>query len=156
MTVRPGDALPRNGFTLLEIVVVIAIVGVLLAAVPGFMFRDQSGLRLETAVRTVADGLRRTRSEAVRRNRVQVFMVDVASRRFRAGGERPLTQLDRSLELGLATARSELIDEGTGSIRFFPDGSSTGGRVALASGDRYAEVTVDWLTGLVAIDDDPR
>ncbi|MFC6669230.1 GspH/FimT family pseudopilin [Marinobacterium aestuariivivens] len=39
------------------------------------------------------------------------------------------------------------------SIRFYPDGSSSGGTVVLTgSGGRY-EIGVDWLTGRVRIDD---
>lgn len=141
-----------DGFTLLELLVVIAVIGVLLAAVPGFVFRDQSAFTLEGAARKVADGLRRVRSEAVLENREQVFTLDVEAHRFRAGDERPVIKLDRSLSVAMVTARSELLDEGTGSIRFFPNGSSTGGRIALAIGDRHTDVTVDWLTGMVAID----
>jgi general secretion pathway protein H len=38
-----------------------------------------------------------------------------------------------------------------GSIRFFPDGSSTGGSISLASGRETHTVVVDWLTGRVRI-----
>jgi hypothetical protein len=43
-----------------------------------------------------------------------------------------------------------------GQIRFFPDGSSTGGRIGLSRNDRRAAVAVDWLTGLVSVDDAPE
>lgn len=38
-------------------------------------------------------------------------------------------------------------------IRFHADGSSSGGRIVLASGQRTATVTVDWLTGRVHVVD---
>ena len=39
--------------------------------------------------------------------------------------------------------------EARGAIRFFPDGSSTGGRITLST-DRLAYlVDVDWLTGKI-------
>jgi len=47
--------------------------------------------------------------------------------------------------------QKDLVDEKTGSIRFFPDGGSNGGRITLAAGERKFEVDVDWLTGRVAI-----
>ena len=43
------------------------------------------------------------------------------------------------------------MSERQGSIRFFPDGGSNGGRITVASGERKYEVDVDWLTGRVAI-----
>jgi general secretion pathway protein H len=53
--------------------------------------------------------------------------------------------------LKLFTAQKDLVDEKVGSIRFFPDGGSNGGRITVASGERKFEVDVDWLTGRVAI-----
>ena len=43
------------------------------------------------------------------------------------------------------------VDDKIGSIRFYPDGGSNGGRITVASGERKFEVDVDWLTGRVAI-----
>ena len=40
-----------------------------------------------------------------------------------------------------------------GAIRFYPDGSSTGGRITVSSGERKFLVDVDWLTGRVSIED---
>ena len=51
----------------------------------------------------------------------------------------------------LFTAQNDIADEKVGSIRFFPDGGSNGGRVTLAAGERKFEIDVDWLTGRVAI-----
>lgn len=141
-----------RGFTLLELLVVIAIVGVVLALVPGFLLRDQPVLDLESAARAVAQGLRQTRSQAMLQNREQIFAIDVESGRFRPGAQQSLRQLDRAIALSLLTARSEAQGEGGGSIRFFPDGSSTGGRIRLALEQHQAQVSVDWLTGAVAID----
>ena len=55
------------------------------------------------------------------------------------------------MELKLFTAQKDLVDDKVGSIRFYPDGGSNGGRITLGSGDRKYEVDVDWLTGRVAI-----
>ena len=38
-------------------------------------------------------------------------------------------------------------------IRFFPDGSATGGRVRLARDNRQYVVVVDWLTGSVSLEE---
>ena len=73
-----------------------------------------------------------------------------ASGPARAGSS---SSLNAALRLGLDTARSELIDAASGQIRFFPDGSSTGGRITLTMQAQQAQVTVDWLTGQIAIAD---
>jgi general secretion pathway protein H len=146
-----------RGFTLLELLVVIAIIAILLAAIPGFVLRDTSSVEVRSAARTLADGLRETRSRALVANRPQAFAIDLEGRRFRPGEGRPLKQLERDLELSLTTART-LVSEsvGSGTIRFFPDGSSTGGRIGVARGDTRAFVSVDWLTGDVRIEDASR
>jgi general secretion pathway protein H len=59
----------------------------------------------------------------------------------------------RELELKLFTAQTEAVSERKGAIRFYPDGSSTGGRITVASGERKYLVDVDWLTGRVSIGD---
>ena len=83
---------------------------------------------------------------------VETFLtLDVAGRRFKVDQDPKEYQLPRDAELKLFTAQKDLVDEKVGSIRFFPDGGSNGGRITVASGERKFEVDVDWLTGRVAI-----
>lgn len=142
-----------GGFTLLELLVVLAIIGLMLAVVPGFVLRGQPEMEFDVAARAIADGLRRARSEAMLHNGQQVFGLDVEARRFRVGEHEPPVQLNQTIELSFRTAHSELLSGTAAQIRFFPDGSSTGGRVSLALAGRRTEVTVDWLTGLVSLSD---
>lgn len=141
-----------RGFTLLELLVVMAIIGIVLAFVPGFMLRGQPGLDVDVAARSIADALRQARSEAVLQNREQLFALDVEERLFRAGTRRAPVQIDKDIEVTFQTARSEVTSAAIGQIRFFPDGSATGGRIGLALDGRQAEIVVDWLTGLVSVD----
>jgi general secretion pathway protein H len=141
----------QRGFTLLELLVVLAIIGFVVALVPGFVLRSQPQLDVEVAARAIAQGLREARSEAVVRNRSQAFALDVEARVFRAGEQTPV-RIDDGIALSFRTARSQLLGEGVGQIRFFPDGSSTGGLIRLVQGNARADVRSDWLTGLVTVD----
>jgi general secretion pathway protein H len=141
-----------RGFTLLELLVVMAIIALILAFIPGFVLRGQPGLDVDVAARAVGDALREARSQAVLQNREQVFALDVEQRLFRAGERRAPVQMAKNIEVTFQTARSELMSERIGQIRFFPDGTATGGRIGLTLDGRHAEVGVDWLTGLISVD----
>jgi general secretion pathway protein H len=141
----------ERGFSLLELLVVLAIIGAVLAFVPGFLVRNQPGLDVDVTARAIADGLRQARSHAVLQNRDQLFALDVEEHLFRIDGQRAPVQIDKKIEVTFQTARSEVTSETIGQIRFFPDGSATGGRIGLTLDGRHAEVVVDWLTGLVSV-----
>ncbi|MCB1718999.1 MAG: type II secretion system protein GspH, partial [Candidatus Competibacteraceae bacterium] len=59
---------------------------------------------------------------------------------------------DDDVTIKLYTAQSELLDGTRGNIRFFPDGSSTGGYIALADAKVEYRVKVDWVTGHISIE----
>ena len=150
MAVDLGPSRDR-GFTLLEILLALVIAGVLLAvAVPNFgpaVARAQ----LYSATRDVASALRHARGQAVIRGRDAEFELDLDRHRYRVTGRNRPFDLPGPVRLGLYTAQSETVAEGIGRIRFFPDGSATGGRVTLEGGGRKQSVDVSWLTGEVTI-----
>ncbi len=144
------SATGSRGFTLLELVVVLTLLGLLLVVLPP-MIRGGGDGDLKAAARDVAAGLRRAQSEAVARNREVTFVLDVNAHRFRIGDGGEARPLPGAIGLQLYTARSELTDAATGAIRFYPDGSSTGGEITLSSETRDYHVAVDWLTGRISI-----
>lgn len=142
-----------RGYTLMEVLVVLAIVGLVLAAIPLMAGDRRPGAETRAAAIEVASALRQARSRAVAQFRSEVFILDTEKHSYRIGADGPEKTLPEVLSLSLFTARSELEDEGTGRIRFFADGSATGGRVTLARDNRQYVVAVDWLTGSVALEE---
>lgn len=142
-----------RGFTLIELLVVLAVMGLVIALAAPLLSTALPGTELKAAAREVAAGLRYARSQAITRNAEVEFIVDVADGRYQVSGEKEVRDLPAELEISLGTARSEQLDPTTGAIRFFPDGTSTGGHIRLARGERAYRVTVEWLTGRVAIVD---
>ncbi|MEE9250388.1 MAG: GspH/FimT family pseudopilin [Alphaproteobacteria bacterium] len=142
-----------RGFTLIELLVVMAILALVLVVVPPMFSGSLSTATLRGAARDVAAGLRRARSEAITLNQEIGFRLDLEAHSYTIGDGQTSLSLPSDVELALFTAASERLDETTGAIRFFPDGSSTGGGITLVDEDRKFEVIVDWLTGKVTIVD---
>ncbi len=139
-----------SGFTLIELLAVLFILSLVVA----FVVPSLGGgrvIELKSAARSLAAGLRHTRNRALNDNRSATLGLDVLKREFQLPGEQRVHKLPQRIEIELFTARSEQQSEQRGAIRFFPDGSSTGGRITLsADGARYL-VNVDWLTGKVKV-----
>lgn len=151
---RAGKQVGKQGFTLLELLVVLAIVGFTLSLIPGFIIHDGSSVTLNRAVRVLVEGLRDARSRATLENRESVFVVDVERRQFQVGPTSIPEQISGEIALQLVTARSEQSGMTSGRIRFFPDGSSSGGRIAVSRDGIRQEVNVDWLTGDISVGHD--
>ena len=132
--------------TLLVAAPLVVLLGIL--AVP--MVNGASS-NLERTTQNVAAGLRYTRSRALSNNRVEAFTLDARKREFRLPEVDAGKKIPESIEVAFFSTRERRMPRTFGVIRFFPDGSSTGGRVELsARGDRFL-VNVDWLTGKVDV-----
>ena len=140
-----------RGFTLLEVIVVLAIAGIIMAVVLGAPLRSATAGDLKASARMLASGLRQAQSTAITTRRDAVMTIDVEAREFRVGNE--ARTVSDKVDLKLYTAQSEVSSERLGAIRFYPDGSSTGGRITVSSGERKYLVDVDWITGRVTIGD---
>lgn len=139
-----------RGFSLLEMLVVIILVALIATVVGVSISRSIFGAEVRSASRDVMSGLRYTRGQAILKREEQLFQVDVEQRSYQAPGRDPVT-LPEGMGIRLLTARSELTGESSGAIRFFPDGSSTGGTVTLNIEEREWQVTVGWLTGEIGL-----
>ena len=108
-------------------------------------------LEARATAREVVSMLRVARGLAIRDNREVLVVVDLEDRVMAIDTGRRL-EFEPGLDLRLLTGTAELIDNGSGRIRFYPDGTSTGGRVTVGDDGRDFDVRIDWLTGRVAVD----
>ncbi len=147
---RPAPA-SQSGFTLIELIVVLAIAGFIMAVVPPLIARAIPGVELKGAARQLAGGLRFARSYAIRSRKEALLTLDLEKKLYRVTGRTRAYAIPKGIDVALLTAESETDTTQSGSIRFYPTGGSTGGRVTLSIGERSYDVDVDWLTGRVRI-----
>ena len=143
----------EKGFTLLELMVVLVIGVMLFSLVPPLLSGVGLTTELRGAGRQLVAGLRSARSQAIARQSEAVLAIDLEERYFGVTGNPRRYPLPKAVALELFTAESERLDDSAGAIRFFPDGSSTGGRITLSDERIAYEVDVDWLTGRVRLFD---
>ena len=129
----------------------LVIAGLILTITPPLFSRAMPGTQLKGAARQITSALKYARSHAVVTQQEAQFRLDVEQRFFEVSGRNKQISLPEDLEYRLFTARAEQISDSVGAVRFYPDGSSTGGRITLAYGDREYHVNIDWLTGHVKI-----
>ncbi|MDA8253083.1 MAG: prepilin-type N-terminal cleavage/methylation domain-containing protein [Rhodospirillales bacterium] len=136
MTSRPERC--QRGFTLLEMLVVLAVLGLGTAMLLTRGHGPSPALQARAAADAVTAALRDARGRAIRDDRTVTVAIDAAAHALRPSDTAPLP-LPRAVALSAP-----------GVIRFAPDGSSGGGSIVLAGGAERVLIRVDWLTGHVA------
>jgi general secretion pathway protein H len=148
---RAENGSSERGFALIEMLCVLAIIGMLAAIILPAIPRATSRAKLESYAVATAALLKADRSAALRRQIQVATQVDAASRSIRSGVSNRVIRLPSDVALDAVLA-SRCADRSAGrSIDFFPSGMSCGGVIALSRPGMGVEVRVNWLTGGVDI-----
>jgi general secretion pathway protein H len=131
------------GFTLVELLVVMGIMGVVLVVVVNARPKA-AATRIAVTARAIATTLQLARAQAMMSNTETVFRIDSVSLQF--GLPRSMHALPKGMTVAMNVAETERVAE-VGGIRFFPDGQSSGGEIDLTLDGRSARIAVNWLTG---------
>jgi len=148
-----GGDVPRAakaGFTLVEMLIVLAIMAIIMAWGVTHLVGAQSKADLEVGQRDIEAALRDARDEAILHGHQNAFTLDTAHGSFQTGATTPWRSLPRGVRTSLLTTTQERVNDAVGRIQFFADGSSTGGGVSLADDKWQSDVHVDWLTGRIS------
>jgi general secretion pathway protein H len=139
------------GFALIEILCVLAIIGMLAAIILPAVPRATSRAKLESYAVETAALLKADRNSALRRQIQVATQIDAPQRSIRSGITGRVIRLPGDVTLDAILA-SRCADRSAGrTIDFFPSGMSCGGTIALSRPAMGFEVRVNWLTGGVEI-----
>ncbi len=136
----------RAGFTLLESLVVLALMALFAGMATQLLRPPSERLRLESATRALCASLRATRARAIATNAEAAVLFDLDSKSYASpvGGE---GKLPADAQIFLEIAHTQRLTDRVGAIAFFADGTSTGGDVTLVTPQARATIGVNWLTG---------
>lgn len=135
----------RAGFTMLEMLVALAILSLIMGASTQLLRPPSPKLRVESAARALCSALRATHSRAVATNGETQVVVDLARKKFSSpvAAEAALP-FDAALNVQVAQGQQ---GNQAAAIVFFPDGTSTGGDISIDIAGSHASISVNWLTG---------
>ena len=152
MALEPCTLHLNKGFTLLELIVVLFIVVLGFSVVGINLSSGNDATELKVAARDIVSALRFARGQALISHQETTVTLDLAENTYTVSGRDRIYPIPKAIDVTVVTAQSELT-EGSAGIRFFADGSSTGGRITLELGKATWQIDINWLTGQIELND---
>lgn len=140
----------NTGFTLLELIIVLGIMVLGFGAVAINMSAGNDSMALKSAARDLASGLRYVRSQAMLSHSQRTLDFNLSHNSYSLAGQNKIYEIPETIDVTVSTAKEDL-NEGVAQLRFFPDGSSIGGRIKLEKNKLSQEININWLTGHVSM-----
>lgn len=148
----------QTGFTLLELLVVLVLLGIVAVLVAPGLGGSLENAKLKTVSRELLAALRVQRSEAIAQGRIITLRFAGDESNYRIDGEPVNLAEGLSVVYQAATGAvsqgvqgSPLPVTGNNDLAFYPDGSSSGALLQLRLGEGLRYIRIDWLTGAVSL-----
>lgn len=152
-----------QGFSLIELIVVLVIVSLLTALATPSLTKTLQRMELKTASKKISAILRYCRSESVNKNQVtlasfdteahvlSIFSVELGEKKSTLERSYPFPQ---EVEVGKFDVGKTLMETSHPSFEFYPNGGSNGGSAVIRRerGGAFL-IQVDFLTGTVRVED---
>jgi general secretion pathway protein H len=141
----------ERGFTLLEMVCVLAIIALLAAVLLPSLPHETSRSRLQAYALQTASLLKADRNAAIRRQVDIATLVDAGTRLIRSGASSDMIRIPDDVHFDALLPQTCNRQAALSTIAFFANGMSCGGTIALTRFDAGFEIRVNWLTGRIEI-----
>jgi general secretion pathway protein H len=141
----------ERGFTLLEMVCVLAIIALLAAVLLPFIPRETSRTRLQAYALQTATLLKADRVAAISRQASVATFVDAGARAIHSGATSGSVRIPDDVRFDAVLPQTCRRQAALSTISFFANGTSCGGAIVLTRLDAGFEIRVNWLTGRIEI-----
>lgn len=128
------------GYTLLELLVSLALIGLMAAIATPMAGRILEGAELRADARALATTLARIQREAIAREKTVIVQ-------FQNGA----LVTSEGEPLALDHASVTRFASGDDQLTYYPDGTSSGATIRVGGSDRVLALQVAWLTGAIRV-----
>lgn len=146
--IRPSRTGADRGYTLVELLVVLAVIGLIIASVPTLIGAARPAIQAKAAARMMAQDMGMARQAAILHGTETGIVLNAAAGRYALvpGGAA------RDMPKGVPFSFRGTAANGN-MIVFFPDGSSTGGIVDVGDAGHRHRIIAHWLSGRISLDE---
>ena len=154
--------LDKRGFTLLELILVLFLIGLIAGLVLPFVVSTLDRVKLQSEARQITSALHFARSEAITKKTLLTFNANIDENEYWLAipKENEVTQskfLDEPVQIKEYQGTEETISDGTFIINFYPRGNSSAGTIRLQSTINQSKapvyaIIIDPITGKPTIE----
>ena len=156
-TLNNRHYLGKCGFTLLELVLVLFLIGLVAGLVLPFVVSTLDRVKLQSEVRQMASALQFARSEAITKKTLLTFNANIDENEYWLAipKDNEVTQskfLNEPVQIKEYQGTEETLSDGTFIINFYPRGNSSAGTIRLQSTINQSKapvyaIIIDPITG---------
>ena len=145
---------PSPGFTLLELMIVLAIMAAVATLSTPRVIQMYDSMQYRSAVRDLLGALHAARYQAIQQGRAVDLVIHVDTREYGLNGSLQ-RRLPANVHLDMLYAGELSERPGHATYRFYPDGSASGGHIHIlresgASARIGTTINIDWLLGRIS------
>jgi general secretion pathway protein H len=137
---------------LLELLLVLFVVILGFSVIGLNISSGNDATKHQSAARDLVSALRFAKGQALISHEETTVALDLNENTYTVSGRDKVFAIPDTIALTVVTAQDELTGKGLAGIRFFPDGSSSGGRIKLERNSVTWQIDINWLTGQVELE----
>lgn len=147
-----GVLAASKGFTLLELMLVMFIVILGFSAIGISISSGNDATEHQAVARDLVSALRFAKGQALISHEETTVNLDLNENTYTVSERDKVFAIPETIAVTVITAQDEIEGKGLANFRFFPDGSSSGGRIKLERNSVTWQIDINWLTGQVELE----